>query len=156
MTDRSRPSLDPSDTAAVVEGFLTKAEIPFAPAGAGRWGAQLRGDHKHSIGFGIAMVGDLITFEAFFMRRPQENLDRFYELLLRRNLRSYGIHFALDADGDVYLVGQRAAAGLTEEELDRIVGAILIEADGMFNAAIEVGFASYLERDRAWRAHASE
>ena len=156
MSDRSGRPFELRDTSAVVEGFLTKAEIPFAPAGAGRWGAQLRGDHKHSIGFGIAIVGDSITFEAFFMRRPQENLDRFYELLLRRNLRSYGIHFALDADGDVYLVGQRAIAGLTEEELDRIVGAILLEADGLFDAAIEVGFASYLERDRAWRARANE
>jgi hypothetical protein len=89
------------------------------------------------------------------MRRPQENADRFYELLLRRNARAYGVHFAVDADGDVYLAGRRAAAGLDEDEMDRIVGSILIEADGLFDAAIEVGFASYLEADRAWRARAA-
>ena len=66
------------------------------------------------------------------------------ELQLRRNARAYGVHFAVDAQGDVFLVGARAAAGLDVDELDRIVGSILIEADGMFNAAIEIGFKSYL------------
>jgi len=97
-----------------------------------------------------------VVFESFFMRRPQENKDAFYELLLRRNARAYGVHFAVDAEGDVFLVGARAAAGLDIDELDRIVGSILIEADGLFNAAISIGFKSYLEADMAWRARNAE
>jgi hypothetical protein len=136
----------------VIEGFLETSGIPWARAGDGRWAFQLKGERKLTIPVGIAMIGERLVFESFFMRRPQENLDQFYELLLRRNMRAYGVHFALDAIGDVYIVGQRGIEGLDDAELDRIVGAILIEADGLFDAAINVGFASYLEADMKWRA----
>jgi len=138
--------------AEAIERFLEQAEIPYKQVDAGQWAAQLRGERKHTILLGIALVGDRVVFESFFMRRPQEAHDDFYELLLRRNMRSYGVHFALDADGDAYIVGARGAAGLNEDELDRIVGSILIEADGLFDAAIAIGFKSYLEADMAWRA----
>jgi hypothetical protein len=138
--------------AQLIERFLREADIPFARASESQWVAQLRGERKLTIPLVIALAGERIRFESFFMRRPQENADRFYELLLRRNLRSYGVHFALDAIGDVYLVGARAVAGLDEGELDRIIGSILIEADGLFDAAIGIGFATYLEADMAWRA----
>jgi putative sensory transduction regulator len=138
--------------AQVIERFLHEADIPFARAGESQWVTQLRGERKLTIPLVIALSGGRVRFESFFMRRPQENVDRFYDLLLRRNLRAYGVHFALDAIGDVYLVGARAAEGLDELELDRIIGAILIEADGLFDAAISIGFATYLEADLAWRA----
>ena len=138
--------------AETIESFFEQADIPYKRVDEGTWAAQLNGERKQTIPLGIALSGDRVVFESFFMRRPQENLDAFYELLLRRNARAYGVHFALDAEGDVYLVGSRAAAGLDVDELDRIVGSILIEADGLFNAAISIGFKSYLDADMAWRA----
>ena len=138
--------------AETIERFFEQADIPYKRVGEGRWAAQLSGDRKHTIPLGVALSVDRVVFESFFMRRPQENPAEFYEILLRRNARAYGVHFALDPQGDVFLVGARAADGLSVDELDRIVGSILIEADGMFNAAIEVGFKSYLEADMAWRA----
>jgi len=141
-----------SGAAETIEHFLEQAEIPSKRVADGQWAAQLRGERKHTIPLGIALSGDRVLFESFFIRRPQENREEFYELLLRRNMRAYGIHFAVDAQGDVFLVGARAAAGLSEDELDRIIGSILIEADGLFDAAIAIGFKTYLEADMAWRA----
>ena len=141
-----------ADPAETIERFFEQADIQFKRVGDGHWAAQLRGERKLTIPLGVALSGDRVIFESFFMRRPQENLAEFYEMLLRRNARAYGVHFAVDAQGDVFLIGQRAAAGLDIDELDRIVGSILIEADGLFNAAISVGFKSYLEADMAWRA----
>ena len=138
--------------AETIERFFEQSDIPYKRVGDGRWAAQLRGERKLTIPLGIALSGDRVVFESFFMRRPQENLAEFYELLLRRNARAYGVHFAVDSEGDVFLVGARAAAGLDVDELDRIVGSMLIEADGLFNAAISIGFKSYLEADMAWRA----
>jgi len=138
--------------AETIERFFEQADIPYKRVGDGQWAGQLSGDRKHTIPLGIAISGDRVVFESFFMRRPQENQEEFYEMLLRRNARAYGVHFALDAEGDVFLVGTRSAEGLDVDELDRIVGSILIEADGLFNAAIDVGFKSYLEADMAWRA----
>ena len=142
--------------AEAVRAFLERAGIPFKEAGQGRWAAQMRGERKLTIPVLITVSADRIAFESFFMRRPQENADRFYELLLRRNMRAYGVHFSLDGDGDVYLVGARALEGLSEDELDRIMGAILIESDGLFEAAIKIGFATYLEADLAWRAKGAD
>ena len=142
--------------AEAIERFFEQADIPYKRVAEGQWAAQLRGDRKLTIPLGIALSGDRVVFESFFMRRPQENLAEFYEMLLRRNARAYGVHFALDPQGDVFLVGARAVQGLDADELDRIVGSILIEADGLFTAAIEVGFKSYLEADMAWRARNTE
>ena len=138
--------------AEAIEAFFEHAGVPYKRVAEGQWAAQLRGERKHTIPLGIALVGDRVVFESFFMRRPQEAHDDFYEMLLRRNMRAYGVHFALDAQGDVFIVGARGATGLDEEELDKIVGSILIEADGLFDAAIAVGFKSYLAADMAWRA----
>jgi len=136
----------------MIERFFEQADIPYKLVAEGRWAAQLRGERKHTIPLGVALSSDRVVFESFFMRRPQENKDAFYELLLRRNARAYGAHFAVDAQGDVFLVGARGGAGLDENELDRIIGSILIEADGLFDAAISIGFKTYLEADMAWRA----
>ena len=138
--------------AELLEGFFRRAEIACKRLDENRWGVQLRGEHKLAIPIVITVTGERISFESFFMRKPMENEAAFYELLLRRNARAYTVRFALDADGDVFITGARAVAGLDDDELDRITGAILIEADGMFEAAIGVGFASYLEADRRWRA----
>jgi Putative bacterial sensory transduction regulator len=141
-----------SGAAETIEHFFEQADIPYKRVAEGQWAAQLRGERKLTIPLAVALSSDRVRFESFFMRRPQENLDEFYELLLRRNARAYGVHFAIDGEGDVFLVGARAVAGLDADELDRIVGSILIEADGLFNAAISIGFKSYLEADMAWRA----
>jgi len=135
----------------VIESYLRDAGIEHARAADHRWVAMLRGERKLTIPLSLTIRGDVLHIESFFMRRPQENLDRFYEMLLRRNARSFGVAFALDGIGDVYLVGRRGVEGLTEGELDRILGAVLIEADGLFDAAIEIGFATYLSADRRWR-----
>ena len=139
-----------------LESFLDDSSIPYQRVGEGAWAAQIAGERKLTIPIAIVVTGDRVTLESFFMRRPQENLSAFYELLLRRNRRAYGVAFSLDADGDVYLVCRRALAGLDAVELDRIVGSFLTEADGLFNAAIAIGFESYLAADMRWRARAAE
>ena len=143
------------DTHAILERFLTAADLPHERIDDARWVLQMRGERKLTIPVTITVRAERVTFESFFMRHPQENHDDFYAMLLRRNARASGIAFALDADGDVYLVGAHPRAAIDDAELDRIMGAILVEADGMFTPAIELGFASYLARDRAWRDEAA-
>lgn len=140
---------DPLET---VRAFLARAEIPHKDAGPAAVAAQLRGERKLTIPVMITRATGALRFETFFMRKPMERRDEFYEMLLRRNMRARGVAFALDAVGDVYLVATVPEAAIDDDELDRIMGAVLIEADGMFNAAIEIGFGSYLAADLAWRA----
>src|SRR5688572_31818341 len=45
--------------------------------------------------------------EAFFMRKPEENEGGTYRFLLERNARTYGVHFSVDALGDVFRSEER-------------------------------------------------
>jgi hypothetical protein len=136
----------------VLEAFCRDASLPYVREEGNRLGFQLRGERKLTIAI-LAVLGDTdLRFESFFMRKPMEQQDAFYELLLQRNHRARGLAFALDAIGDVYVVARLPLAAVTSDELDALVGAFLIESDGMFDAAMRTGFATYLEADLAWRA----
>jgi hypothetical protein len=68
----------------------------------------------------------------------------------------YAVAFSTDAAGDVYLVGRLPLGGITEEEVDRILGSVLQYADESFDALLEIGFASSIRREWAWRQKRGE
>ena len=73
--------------------------------------------------------------EAFFVRRPDENAEEFYRFLLERNGRMYGVHFAIDAKGDVYLIGRLPLIAVTPDEIGRLLGCVVAYADDSYAAA---------------------
>lgn len=141
-----------SRLAAVIDSYLRERDIRFERVSETEWAAQLRGENKHSIPVLIALGERTLAIESFFMRNPEENHEKVYRLLLRANMRTYGVRFAVDDAGDVFLVARVPVEAVTAAELDRLLGAVLAHADELFNPAISIGFAAYLERDRAWRA----
>jgi hypothetical protein len=66
------------------------------------------------------------------------------------------VHFALDRIGDVYLVGRLPLSAISPAEIDRLLGCVLSYADDNFNAALEIGFASSIRKEWAWRAKRGE
>ncbi|MGH3753085.1 MAG: YbjN domain-containing protein, partial [Pseudonocardiaceae bacterium] len=92
-----------------------------------------------------------VLVEAFVCRRPDEAHGDVYRWLLRRNARLYGVHYALDKAGDIYLVGRLAHHAVTADELDRVLGQVAEAADGDFNTLLEIGFASSIRREWDWR-----
>jgi hypothetical protein len=92
-----------------------------------------------------------LEIEAFVLRAPEENREQVYRWLLQRNARTYAVSWAVDGTGDVYLVGRVPLASVTAEELDRILGSVLENADGSFNTLLEMGFGSSIRREWAWR-----
>ena len=138
--------------AEVIEQYLRDREIRYEHPAEGDFVVLLRGEKKHAITVLLAVRERTLALESFFIRRPAENRDEVYGMLLRANMRTYGIRFALDDMEDVFIVAKLPLEAVTEDELDRLLGAVLTTADDMFMPAIEVGFASYLARDMAWRA----
>ena len=94
--------------------------------------------------------------EAFFCRQPDENHAAFYRFLLERNGRMYGVHFALDRTGDVYLTARLPLTAISEEEIDRLLGCVLAYSDESFNEALKIGFGSAIRREWAWREKRGE
>jgi hypothetical protein len=140
------------DPAATITAYLADRDVHNQRVSDTDWAIQLKGEKKLSITVLFALRERTLQIESFFIRRAHENHADLYRLLLRMNTRLYGVRFALDDLGDVYLVGRIPVEAVTEEELDRVLGAILQTSDELFMPAIEIGFASYLERDMAWRA----
>ena len=137
---------------ATISAYLDERDIRYERVSDNDWAIQLHGEKKLSITALFALRERTLQVESFFMRRPAENHAEVYGLLLRTNRRVYGVRFALDDIGDIYLVGRFAIETITADELDRMLGAILSISDELFMPVIEIGFASYLERDMAWRA----
>ncbi|MFC7326429.1 YbjN domain-containing protein [Marinactinospora rubrisoli] len=97
-----------------------------------------------------------LLVKTFFCRRPDENHAGFYQWLLRKNTDMYGVAFTTDDVGDVYLTGRTALAGVTPDEVDRLLGCVLSYSDDNFNGALERGFASAIRREWEWRTERGE
>lgn len=98
---------------------------------------------------------DSLRVEAFVCRRPEENHAAVHEWLLQRNRRLFGVAYTVDAQGDIYLVGQLPAS-LADGDLDRLLGQVLEASDGDFNKILERGFASSIKREWKWRTDRGE
>ncbi len=68
----------------------------------------------------------------------------------------YGLAFAINKLGDIYLVGRLPLGAVNAIELDRILGSVLQYSDSSFNPLLEIGFASAIRREWAWRVSRGE
>src|SRR2546423_6067159 len=63
----------------------------------------------------------------------------------------YGVAFAIDRAGDVYLTGRVGLHAVTPDELDRLLGAVLEYADDSFDTMLSIGYGEAIRREWAWR-----
>ncbi|MBR7678625.1 YbjN domain-containing protein, partial [Streptomyces daliensis] len=97
-----------------------------------------------------------LSVNAFVVRCPDENHEAVHRWLLERNTRLYGVAYALDRLGDIYLAGRLPLAAVTPDEVDRLLGVVLENADGSFNTLLEMGFAGAIRREYEWRTSRGE
>lgn len=142
---------DGDSARAVVERWLAANDVDAEREGE-RWTLMLHGERKRTLGVTLSLGDHTLIVQSFFMRAPDEDIAAVYALLLRRNLRSYTLRFALHPDGDVLLVGVVPLEAVTDVELDRVLGQLLAVADETFDEALRLGFAGYIEREQAWRS----
>jgi hypothetical protein len=142
--------------AKVIESALAGQGLNFEAPRPGAYLVRLEGEHKLATMTWLIAGPHSLHVEAFFCRQPDENHAAFYRFLLERNGRMYGVHFALDQVGDVYLVGRVALASVTADEIDRLLGCVLSYSDDNFDQALMIGFASSIRREWDWRARRGE
>jgi hypothetical protein len=117
---------------------------------------RLAGEHKLATMTWLIAGEHSLQVEAFFCRQPDENHAAFYRFLLERNGRLFGVHFAVNRTGDVYLTGRLPLAAITDDEIDRLLGCVLTYSDESFNEALKLGFGSAIRREWAWREKRGE
>ena len=144
-----------ADAAAVVRDWLTANELEFEEAD-GAFSFSLPGERKLQTPVRVDIGAHALGVHAFVCRNPDENHEGVYRWLLQRNLKMYGVAFALDAVGDIYLDGRLPLSAVTPEELDRLLGSVLSYADESFNAILELGFATSIRKEWDWRTSRGE
>lgn len=86
-----------------------------------------------------------LHYEVYFLPDPPAQRAALHAALLRWNHDSYGAHFSIGADGDVYLIGRVLLEHLDRRELDRIIGSIYALVERCFPAAVRIAFRSATE-----------
>ena len=147
----------PSEVAAArIRAALDDLGLPYESPQPGAYLIKLEGQHKLATMTWLIAGSHSLAVEAFFCRQPDENHAAFYRFLLERNGRMYGVHFSLDSVGDVYLTGRLPLSATSGAEIDRLLGCVLSYSDENFDTALELGFASSIRREWAWRAKRGE
>ncbi|MFD7441587.1 YbjN domain-containing protein [Streptomyces sp. NPDC059909] len=145
-----------ADVLKVLEQTLTDAELEWESPQPGSYVVKLPGTRKLSTTCSLIVGQHSLSLNAFVIRHPDENEAGVHRWLLERNLKLYGVSYAIDPLGDIYLVGRLPLSVITPEELDRLLGTVLEAADGGFNSLLELGFATAIRKEYAWRVARGE
>ncbi|MEU4213612.1 YbjN domain-containing protein [Streptomyces sp. NPDC026206] len=144
------------DAKTTIEQTLREAGLEWESPADGTYVVKLPGTRKLSTTVSLVVGNHSLSVNAFVVRCPDENHEAVHRWLLERNTRLYGVAYAVDRLGDIYLVGRLPLAAVTAEEVDRILGTVLEHADGSFNTLLEMGFASAIRKEYAWRTARGE
>lgn len=149
----------PARAADLVERALKSAHesgLKWESPEPGTFVVTLPGTRKLSTTCSLRVGRHSLSVNAFVIRHPDENHEGVHRWLLERNLKLYGVAYAVDRLGDIYLSGKLPLSAVGEDEVDRLLGSVLEEADGSFNTLLELGFAAAIRKEYAWRVSRGE
>ena len=139
-----------------IRDYVTRAEVVFEEPTTGTFVVELAGDKKLKTTLSLVVGDHSVSVNAFVARHPDENLAGVYKWLLERNQHMFSVAYSVDHLGDIYLVGRLPLNAITHETLDRLLGEVLTYADGDFNTILELGFATSIKAEWAWRLSRGE
>ncbi|WP_091552430.1 YbjN domain-containing protein [Micromonospora pattaloongensis] len=142
--------------AELIESVCAERELAWEKTGEFSYAVTLPGTHKLKTVCNLIVGEHALRVEAFVMRQPDERREELWSWLLQRNARMYGVAFSIDANGDVYLTGRTGLGGISEDELDRLLGSVLTYADDSFDSMLEIGFGTAIRREWEWRVKRGE
>jgi hypothetical protein len=150
-----------SDALQVIEDALKESDLSYefvegadgAPSGIV---VAVPGERRLITNTILTVGTHSLRIEAFICRRPDEDFEKVYRYLLRRNGRLFGVAYTLDNLGDIYLVGRIAVDSVTPEVIDGILGQVVQAVDSDFNMLLELGFHSSIQKEWEWRVKRGE
>jgi len=146
-------ALDPRD---VIEDFLTSHDLDFEKQGENTFMVTLPGEKKLQTQCALVIGDHSLSINAFVIRKPDTHEDAVHKWCMAKNASMYGIAFAINELGDIFLVGRLPLDAVNSQEIDRIIGSVLQYSDSSFNPLLELGFADAIRREWAWRVSRGE
>ncbi|MEA2645791.1 MAG: hypothetical protein QOE92_874 [Chloroflexota bacterium] len=115
------------------------AEVTPLPGGSA-WLVTMEGHVRQRVNVAVVLRRDRVSLYSFMVRAPRDNHADFYAVLLKKNMRTFAMKYALDADGDVWLVAEMPRNGFDAAELDRILGVFYQESEAAFEPLVHLGY----------------
>jgi hypothetical protein len=140
---------------ATIESFLLAQKIDFEKSG-NSFLVTLPGEKKLQTHCALIVGDHSLSINAFVIRKPDENEATVHHWCMTKNASMYGMAFAINELGDIYLVGRLPLDAVNSHELDRLLGAVLQYSESSFNPLLELGFANAIRREWAWRVSRGE
>ena len=144
------------DVRETILSVLKDSELEYNEFATGVFEVILPGERKLQTTCRLEIGKHALGIHAFVARNPDENHEGVYRWMLEHNLKMFGVGFAIDAAGDIYLDGRLPLHAVTADELDRLLGAVLSYSDDSFNTILELGFASSIRKEWEWRESRGE
>jgi hypothetical protein len=127
---------DPARIARYLEEIGAEAER----RGDREWGLRLPSTKRGAIGAALSVRERTLTIRAFVLRGPDRAHEEVYRRLLHKNLTTPHWRFAIDADGDVFLVCDASLAALDADALDGLLGSLCSVVDETYESLVRTGF----------------
>ena len=108
-----------------------------------RWYVRMHGEEKEFTTVWFTLGQRTLQFETYVMPAPEENAEKLYEHVLRRNESLVGVHFSIGIEDAIFLRGELPLRMVDEDELDRVVGTLYATVERIFPTIIRIGFASH-------------
>ena len=146
-------ALDPHE---VITEFLQSHDLDFELKDSNTFMVTLPGEAKLQKHCALIVGDHTLSINAFVIRKPDTHEDVVHKWCMTKNAAMYGIAFAINELGDIYLVGRLPLAAVNAQEIDRLIGSVLQYSDSSFNQLLELGFADAIRREWAWRVSRGE
>ena len=138
-----------------IADFLQRHDIDYEVNGNSFY-VTLKGEKKLQTHCALIIGDHSLSINAFVIRKPDENEAAVHHWCMSKNASMYGVAFAINELGDIYLVGRLPLDAVNEKEIDRILGTVLQYSDNSFNPLLELGFSTAIRREWAWRLSRGE
>ena len=146
----------PLNTVDVIATFLADHNLEYDRPSEHTILVTLPGQTKIATHCALIVGDHTLSINAFVIRKPDDNADQVHAWCMLKNASMYGIAFATNEIGDIFLVGRLPLFAVNERELDRLIGSVLQYSDNSFNPLLELGFANAIRREWAWRVSRGE
>lgn len=116
-----------------------ESAVEYSEEVEGRWAVRMRQDTRDATTVWFDVGERSLQFEAYVIPAPPEPADVHRQALVR-NGRAWRVFFAVDNEGAIVLRGRLAAAQVTLDELDRVLGEVFDTIELAFRPMIRAGF----------------
>ena len=118
-----------------------------------RWYVRLEGEARDVTTVWFTLGQRTLKYETYFLPAPEDDREKLFELLLRRNYELVGAQFGIGPEDAIFLTGEIPFHAVDQHELDRILGSVWEFVERHWKAAMRIGFANRFNKSGSDSGH---